>query len=173
MTTSRNVVGGFDGPVHRTASASVIMPDAGKPSGRCEECGPHGNGGRVELLFTVVDCLVCAWRADFDALRKVDELDLELRAQARPGETAVLTQEISPLDPAWVWGRRVKVTCTYSKAIDLSVLIGPADPRLLPPIDARGLGVTPDPCCLCGVMTFGRPRAQTPTGAWYHVGPCP
>lgn len=158
----------------RTASISTTLPDAGKPTGRCEECGPHGNGGRVELLFSVVDCNLCALRADFDALRKVDAFEAELRAGAQAGErVAFFTQEVAPLNPARVWGRRVKVTCTYSKAIDLSVLIGPADPRLLPPIDARGLGVTLDPCCLCGVMTFGRPRAQTPTGAWYHVGPCP
>ena len=101
----------------RTASVSTILPDAGKPQGRCEECGPHGNGGRVELLFSVVDCLTCAWRADFDALRKVDDFEAELRTLVQPGERiASFTQEITPLDPARVWGRRVKVTCTYSAA---------------------------------------------------------
>lgn len=139
----------------RTASVSAILPDAGKPTGRCEECGPHGNGGRVELLFSVVDCLVCAWRADFDALRRVDDFDLELRSQAQPGETVVVTQEISPLDPARVWGRRVKVTCTYS--------VAPTD---APPVDVSpsgdlqwrgGLGVPVKVTFVGGVPTVNTP----------------
>lgn len=170
----RDVVGGFGGGVSRTASISTILPDAGKPAGRCEECGPHGNGGRVELLFSVVDCLVCAWRADFDALRRVDAFEAELRAGAQAGErVAFFTQEIAPLDPARVWGRRVKVTCTYSMAGSGLGSGGPTSTVRSVAVDPGRLGVTPDPCCLCGVMTFGRPRAQTPTGAWYHVGPCP
>lgn len=128
----------------RTASISTTLPDAGKPTGRCEECGPHGNGGRVELLYSVVDCLTCAWRADLDALHKVDDFDLELRAQAQPGEKVAVTQEISPIDPARVWGRRVKVTCTYS-----------ATPTGAPSPVTVSVATVVEPCAVCRKSTVG------------------
>jgi hypothetical protein len=146
--------------VTRTASVSTILPDAGKPQGRCEECGPHGNGGRVELLFSVVDCLVCAWRADFDARRWIEEVGRDSLESPRRGEEVVVVEEISPLDPARVWGRRIKVTCTYADTTNLSV---------------TGQGVIHDPCSRCGATTLNCARMMNLiTNEWVHLGPtCP
>ena len=44
------------------------LPEAGKPDGLCPECGPHGNLGVVTLLYSVVPCLECGYRADETAL---------------------------------------------------------------------------------------------------------
>lgn len=106
--------------------AEAYMPEAGKPDGVCEECGPHGNRGVIVLSEAVVPCLACAGRADKVAHDKGCELIGELTASlhgaplsSKPAlsvatpkaKNTVRWWEGTPDDP---WIRHVFVRVEYS-----------------------------------------------------------
>lgn len=94
------------------------LPEAGKPAGRCPECGPHGNAGWVDLSVWrrhVVPCLECEARANAagraDAHRALGELTAQICAEGcQPTDDWTII--VDPLGEH-AWARRVTVEVPY------------------------------------------------------------
>jgi hypothetical protein len=109
----------------------IDLPEAGKPEGLCPECGPHGNRGAVTLLWSIVPCLECNWRAGtvsgLAATDFVATLLDEIRAEGCDPVLAETSTEVEPLGEH-PWARRVVVTVPYRHAAKAVAALGQPPP---------------------------------------------
>lgn len=105
---------------------TTLLPDAGKPDGRCPDCGPHGNRGLITLFFWVEPCVACEERADARAKAEVARLHDEVGS---PGAT--FSHRIERVDGR-PWARKVTVeTRAETGASEASGALAEEDARLL------------------------------------------
>jgi hypothetical protein len=107
----------------------IDLPEAGKPEGLCPECGPHGNRGVVELLFSLVSCNACDDLATRRAMREAEAAEMQIAGElAGEGCTADDAEvSVEPL-AGHPGGRRVVVTVPYRHApvVDVAAALASA-----------------------------------------------
>jgi hypothetical protein len=135
------------------------MPEAGKPHGLCEECGPHGNQGWVDISIwrrCIVPCIECQNRADGVAYRRAVALINEL------------TAEIKRDNPSTV--RIVDYSCGYDDAEREGSWVRTAYATVhyecnMGPVEALEVPTAPAPAWATSVAARFGGRVVTPVGA--------